>query len=562
MSSITTWLHANIVEASMTQTILAIALVSAIGLLCAKIKFGKVSLGVTFVFFIGITIAQLGVQVDPEIIAFIQSFGLVLFVYALGVEVGPSFFPSLRSKGLFYNLYALMMIFLTYILLAVLHYLTDIPMPNMLGIMSGAVTNTPVLAAIQSTLRSIYPDDLKLLSEAAMATAVTYPLGVVGVILALICLSALKPKKENKRSHDFKNAYIVEFEVLNPAVLDCSVKELVQKIHKYIIISRIWRGEDEELIIPTSETTIGKGDHILVLCHEEDLEVLTLFFGKRDDRRDWNSNDVDWDSLDSYLNSKRVIITNPKINGVKLSSLKLRNKFGINITRIDRAGIELLAEPDLYLQLGDRLTIVGETQALAQATELLGNSIKMLYKPRLVSFFFGIFFGCLLGLIPLSIPGMSMPIRLGLAGGPIVVGILMGAFGPRLHISTYLTNSATQIIKQLGLVVYLAALGLSSGANFIETLLHGNGFLWLLIGFVVTIVPTLLTGWLCIRLFGHSYAETSGLLCGTMANPFALDYAEEQTQSRSVSVAYATVYPVAMFVRIITAQMFLLFFLS
>ncbi len=560
MNDIISWLHANIVEASMTQTILAIALVAGIGLLFAKIKFGKVSLGVTFVFFIGILVAQMGVQVDAEIIAFIQSFGLVLFVYALGVEVGPSFFPSLRSKGLFYNIYALMMISLTYILIIGLHYLTQIPMSNMLGIMSGAVTNTPVLAAVQSTLRSIYPDDLKLLSDAAMATAVTYPLGVVGVILALICLSFLKPKKENKHSYDFKNAYIAEFQVLNPAVLDCSVKELVQKIQKYIIISRIWRGKQEKLIIPTSETKIGKGDHILVLCHEEDLETLTLFFGRRDDRRDWNSGDVDWDKLDTYLNSKRVIITNPKINGVKLSSLKLRNRFGINITRIDRAGIELLAEPDLYLQIGDRLTIVGETQALSQTTELLGNSIKTLYKPRLVSFFFGIFFGCLLGLIPFSLPFMTMPIRLGLAGGPIVVGILMGAFGPRLRISTYLTSSATQLLKQLGLVIYLAALGLSSGANFLETLFSGNGVLWLSIGFLITILPTLLTGWLCIRFFGHSYADTSGVLCGTMANPFAMDYAEEQTQSRRVSVAYATVYPVAMFIRIITAQMMLLFF--
>ncbi len=560
MNDIISWLHANIVEASMTQTILAITLVAGIGLLCAKIKFGKVSLGVTFVFFIGIIVAQMGVQVDAEIITFIQSFGLVLFVYALGLEVGPSFFPSLKSKGFFYNIYALTMIGITYLLMIGLHYLTDIPMPNMLGIMSGAVTNTPVLAAVQSTLRSIYPDDVNLLSEAAMATAVTYPLGVVGVILALICLSFLKPKKVNKHSQDFKNAYIAEFEIANPEIFDCSVKEVVQKIHKYIIISRLWRGKEEQLLIPTSETKINKGDHILVLCHEEDLKTLTDFFGKRDDRRDWNGGDVDWDKLDTYLNSKRVIVTNPKINGVKLSSLKLRNRFGINITRVDRAGIQLLAEADLYLQTGDRLTIVGETQALSQTTELLGNSIKTLYKPRLVSFFFGIFFGCLLGLIPFSLPFMTMPIRLGLAGGPIVMGILMGAFGPRLRLSTYLTNSATQLLKQLGLVIYLAALGLSSGANFLETLFSGNGMLWLVIGFLITIIPTLIMGWFCIHLIGHSYADTSGVLCATMANPFAMDYAEEQTQSRRVSVAYATVYPVAMFLRIITAQMMLLFF--
>ncbi len=529
-------------------------------LLFAKIKIGKVSLGVTFVFFIGIIIAQMGVQVDPEIIAFIQSFGLVLFVYALGVEVGPSFFPSLRSKGLLYNFYALSMICITYLLILGLHYLTMIPMSNMLGIMSGAVTNTPVLAAVQSTLRTIYPDNIEVLSDAAMATAVTYPLGVLGVILALIILSALKPKKVAKHSKDLKNAYIVEFEVQNPAIIGYSVKEMVQKIQKYIIISRIWRGKRQELIIPTSDTKIGQGDHLLALCHEEDLETLTLFFGARNDRRDWNSNKINWDKLDSYLNSKRVIITNPEINGIKISSLKLRNRFGINITRIDRAGIELLAEPDLHLQLGDRLTIVGRGKGLSETAQLLGNSIKMLNKPHLISFFFGIFFGCLLGLIPFTIPGMTMPIRLGLAGGPIIVGILMGAFGPRLHISTYITNSATQLIKQLGLVVYLAALGLSSGANFLETLFSTNGLLWLILGFVITIVPTLLTGWVCISFLGRSYAETSGLLCGTMANPFAMDYVEEQTQSKSVAVAYATVYPVAMFVRIITAQIILLFF--
>ncbi len=559
MNTVLDWLHRNVIEASMTQTILVLSLVSAVGLYFAKIKFGKISFGVTFVFFIGITVAQMGVNVDPEIIAFIQSFGLVLFVYALGVEVGPSFFPSLRSKGLFYNLYALLMIIFTYILIIIIHYFSGISMPNMLGIMSGAVTNTPTLAAVQSTLRSIYPEDLQILNDAAMATAVTYPLGVVGVILALIILSSLKPKKNKKLNKKiFKNAYIVEFEVQNPAVINASVLELVQKIHKYFIISRLWRGSD--LIIPNSETRIGQGDHILVLCHEEDLEMLTLFFGKRNDRRDWNGEDVDWDSLDAYLNSKRIIITNPQINGEKISSLKLRNRFGINITRIDRAGIELLAEPELHLQLGDRLTIVGETKSLEETTQLLGNSIQALYKPKLVSFFFGIFFGCLLGLIPFAIPGISMPIRLGLAGGPIIMGILMGAFAPRWHISTYMTNSATQLIKQLGLVVYLAALGLSSGANFLDTLFLGSGFLWVFIGFIITLVPTIFTGWLCIQFFGASYAETSGILCGTMANPFALDYAEEQVQSRNVSVAYATVYPVAMFIRIISAQMMLLFF--
>lgn len=559
MNAVIEWLKEMFYLPSRTQTIIVLCLVTGIGLLLGRLRVAKISLGVTFVFFVGILFAHLGIKTESTMTDFIQTFGLVLFVYSLGVEVGPSFFPSLRSKGIGYNLQGLLLIAITYAIILTLHYLTGISMPNMLGIMSGAATNTPVLAAVQSTLQSILPNASTLSSEAAMATAVTYPFGVVGVILSLALLFRIVPSKSKAEKDEFKAAYVAEFEVLTSTLCGHTVREIVHLTKKHFIISRVWR--NNELLLPNSTTLIHEHDHILVLCHQEDVEELEHFFGKRDDRQDWNRPDINWDAIDGRLNSKRIIITNPKLNGIKLGALKLRNKYGLNITRIDRAGVELLASPNLYLQTGDRLVIVGEAGALSQAEKLMGNSIQMLDKPHLVSFFFGLCIGCLVGSIPLFIPGMSVPLKLGLAGGPIIIGILMGAFGSRLKLSTFMTNSATQLIKQIGLSLYLAALGLSSGRGFAETLLNGDGLLWLGVGAIITVVPVLICAILNVYLFKRSFAETAGFLCGTMANPFALDYVADLTESRTCSIAYATVYPVGMFVRIISAQILLLLFL-
>lgn len=559
MNAVIEWLKEMFYLPSRTQTIIVLCLVTGIGLLLGRLRVAKISLGVTFVFFVGILFAHLGIRTESTMTDFIQTFGLVLFVYSLGVEVGPSFFPSLRSKGIGYNLQGLLLIAITYAIILTLHYLTGISMPNMLGIMSGAATNTPVLAAVQSTLQSMLPNASTLSSEAAMATAVTYPFGVVGVILSLALLFRIVPSKSKAEKDEFKAAYVAEFEVLTSTLCGHTVREIVHLTKKHFIISRVWR--NNELLLPNSTTLIHEHDHILVLCHQEDVEELEHFFGKRDDRQDWNRPDINWDAIDGRLNSKRIIITNPKLNGIKLGALKLRNKYGLNITRIDRAGVELLASPNLYLQTGDRLVIVGEAGALSQAEKLMGNSIQMLDKPHLVSFFFGLCIGCLVGSIPLFIPGMSVPLKLGLAGGPIIIGILMGAFGSRLKLSTFMTNSATQLIKQIGLSLYLAALGLSSGRGFAETLLNGDGLLWLGVGAIITVVPVLICAILNVYLFKRSFAETAGFLCGTMANPFALDYVADLTESRTCSIAYATVYPVGMFVRIISAQILLLLFL-
>lgn len=559
MNSVISWLQEMFLIPSGTQTIIILSIVSGIGLLLGRMRIASISLGVTFVFFVGILFAHFGVQTVESMTSFIQSFGLALFVYALGVEVGPSFFPSLKSKGIGYNLQGIFLLVITYVMVIVIHYSLGISMGNILGVMSGAATNTPVLAAVQSTLQSLHPTEPKLGADAAMATAVTYPFGVVGVILSLALLFRIAPTTSKTEKSEFRAAYIAEFEILTEGLCGHTVKDIVQKTKKHFIISRIWR--KDELLLPSSTTQLYKHDHILVLCHQEDAEELEAFFGKRDDQQDWNRPDINWDAIDARLNSKRIIITNPKLNGVKLGTLKLRNKYSLNITRIDRAGVELLASPDLYLQTGDRLVVVGEAGAVSQVEKLMGNSIQTLDKPRLVSFFLGLALGCLLGSIPLFIPGMSIPLKLGLAGGPIVMGILMGAFGARLKVSTFMTNSATQLIKQIGLVLYLAGLGLSTGGHFADTLLNGDGLLWLGLGALITVGPILISGAINIFILKKGYAETAGMLCGSVANPFALDYAVDITESRNCSVAYATVYPVIMFLRIISAQILLILFL-
>lgn len=559
MNSVISWLQEMFLIPSGTQTIIILSIVSGIGLLLGRMRIASISLGVTFVFFVGILFAHFGVQTVESMTSFIQSFGLALFVYALGVEVGPSFFPSLKSKGIGYNLQGIFLLVITYIMVIAIHYSLGISMGNILGVMSGAATNTPVLAAVQSTLQSLHPTEPKLGADAAMATAVTYPFGVVGVILSLALLFRIAPTTSKQEKNEFRAAYIAEFEILTEGLCGHTVKDIVQQSKKHFIISRIWR--KNELLLPSSTTQLYKHDHILVLCHQEDAEELEAFFGKRDDQQDWNRPDINWDAIDARLNSKRIIITNPKLNGVKLGTLKLRNKYSLNITRIDRAGVELLASPDLYLQTGDRLVVVGEAGAVSQVEKLMGNSIQTLDKPRLVSFFLGLALGCLLGSIPLFIPGMSIPLKLGLAGGPIVMGILMGAFGARLKVSTFMTNSATQLIKQIGLVLYLAGLGLSTGGHFADTLLNGDGLLWLGLGALITVGPILISGGINIFILKKSYAETAGMLCGSVANPFALDYAVDITESRNCSVAYATVYPVIMFLRIISAQILLILFL-
>lgn len=554
------WLHEAFLEPTKIQAIIIISLVSAIGLYLGRIKVFNISLGITFVFFAGILAGHFGIVVNPDMLQFAQSFGLVLFVYALGLQVGPGFFSSLKKGGVAMNMMGLGVILLGLLMTLILHWTTGISLPNMVGLLCGSVTNTPALGAAQQALLQINPDSNNEVMDMALACAVTYPLGVVGVILAIILLKGLfldKQGQEQKGPRD-NTTYIAEFQVSNPAIYGKSIKDIMKLTNKHFVISRIWR--NGKVSIPTSDTLLNEHDHLLIISVKSDVENIKTLFGEQENV-DWNKEGIDWNAIDSQLISRRIVVSRSKINGVKLGSLRLRNLYGINITRVNRAGIDLLASPDLHLQIGDRLTIVGEANSVNTVGKILGDEIKRLNNPNLLSVFIGISLGLLLGALPISIPGISMPIKLGLAGGPIIIGILMGAFGPRFHLTTYTTMSANLMLRQLGIIIYLAGLGIESGANFFETVFRAEGLLWIGLGFLLTIVPVLIVGYIASQFLKLDYAHNVGMLCGCMANPMALNYANTTVEGDSPSVAYATVYPFSMFIRVISAQLLLMFFL-
>lgn len=554
------WLQDTFLQPTMVQAVAIISIVSAIGIYLGRLKIFGISLGITFVFFTGILAGHLGIEVNKDMLCFAQNFGLIIFVYTLGLQVGPGFFSSLKKGGILLNSIALSVVFLGLLSALILHWTTDVSLPNMIGLLCGAVTNTPALGAAQQALLQVDPANTRGVTDMALACAVTYPLGVVGVILAIIILKALFHKESLKGAETKDNSaqtYVAEFQVCNPAIYHKSIKEIMSLIDKHFVISRVWR--NGKVSIPTSDTTLEEKDHLLVISVKSDVENIKLLFGEQENI-DWNKADIDWNAIDSQLISKRIIVTRNRINGVKLGSLRLRNLYGINITRVTRAGIDLLASPDLHLQMGDKLTIVGEANSVNNVGKILGDEIKRLREPNILAIFIGLTLGVVIGSIPISIPGMSMPIKLGIAGGPIIVGILMGAFGPRLHLTTYTTQSANLMVRQLGIVVYLAGLGLESGAHFFETVFRAEGLLWIGLGFALTIVPVLIIGYIASRFFQISYAKNVGMLCGSMANPMALNYANSTVNGDEPSVAYATVYPLSMFVRVISAQLVILLF--
>ena len=450
------WIKDIILEHSALQALIVISLLSAIGLMLGRIRVWGVSLGVTFVFFVGILAGHLGISVDADMLNYAESFGLVLFVYALGLQVGPGFFSSFRTGGLRLNLLGAGVVLLGTLVAIGLCYLTPISMSDMVGILCGATTNTPALGAAQQALKQLGLDS----SGAALGCAVTYPLGVVGVILALIVVRKLwiRSTDDNASSSESQDhTFIATYQVHNPGIIGKNLKEIAAHAGHRFVVSRLWRNGN--VSIPTFDTELHEGDRLLVITNDKDAPSLTMLFGEQE-QTDWNKEDIDWNAIDSKMVSRRIIVTRPEINGKRLGSLRLRNAFGINITRIYRSGIQLLATPDLILQLGDRLTVVGEAPAVQNVEKVLGNAVKSLKEPNLVSIFIGITLGLILGSIPIAIPGVELPVRLGLAGGPIVVGILIGTFGPRIHMITYTTHSANLMLRALGLSIYLACLGL------------------------------------------------------------------------------------------------------
>lgn len=551
------WFTTLFTEHSALQAVIVISLISAIGLMLGKIHIKGMSLGVTFVFFIGILAGHLGLSVDTEVLNYAETFGLVLFVYALGLQVGPGFFSSFRKGGVELNLLAVGVVFLGTFLTVFFHKITGVSLPDMVGILCGATTNTPALGAAQQTLKQLHIDS----NSPALTCAVAYPLGVIGVIIAILLIRKLFVKEEEIKNHkkdEPNHTYVAAFFVQNPDIFNKSILEVARMNYPKFIISYIWR--NGKVIIPTSDMVLEKNDRLLITTSEKNVPLLINLFGKQDETN-WSSKDLDRNQIDKQLVSQRIIITRPEINGKKLGSLRLRNIYKINISHIYRAGVKLLATPGLTLQLGDRLTVVGEAGALRNVERILGNAVKNLKEPNLVAIFIGIVLALTLGAIPINIPGISAPVKLGLAGGAIIVGILIGTFGPRLHMVTYTTRSANLMLRSLGLSIYLACLGLDAGRNFFETVVRPEGLLWIILGFSITFLPIIIIAIIALKIMKIDYGLVSGMICGSMSNPMALTYANDTIPGDNPSVSYATVYPLSMFLRVIIAQVILMFFI-
>lgn len=551
------WLYNLFFDHSALQAVVILSLIISVGLALGKIKVLGISLGVTFVFFMGIFAGHLGFSIDPQMLSYAESFGLVLFVYALGLQVGPGFFSSFHKGGYKLNMLGLGVIVLGTIMALILSFVTPIGLPDMVGILCGATTNTPALGAAQQTLKQLGEPT----SGAALSCAVTYPLGVVGVILAIVVVRKLFVRPSDMEEHlqdDPNHTYIATFQVHNPAIFNKSIQDIAKMSYPKFVISRIWR--NGIVSIPTSDKILKENDRLLVITTEKDAPALTILFGEQENR-DWNKEDIDWNAIDSQLISKHIVVSRAEINGKRLGSLRLRNNYGINISRVLRSGVQLLATPELILQLGDRLTVVGEAAAIHNVEKILGNTVKTLKDPNLASIFIGIVLGLIVGSIPIAIPGISSPVKLGLAGGPIIVGILIGAYGPRFHMLTYTTRSASLMLRGIGLALYLACLGLDAGAHFFETVVRPEGALWVGIGFLITFIPVVIMALVSLRICKMDFGNTCGMLCGSMANPMALNYANDIIPNDNPAVSYATVYPLGMFTRVIIAQLILMIFL-
>lgn len=551
------WLEGIFCQHSPLQAVIVLSVIIAVGLGLGKIHIFGISLGVTWVFFAGIIAGHFGLTIDSGMLNYAESFGLVLFVYELGLKVGPGFFSSFRKGGVRLNLLGLATVLLGTLTAVGLSALLGISMADMVGIISGATTNTPALGATQQALQQLGLSA----NGAALSCAVTYPLGVVGVIFAIVVVRRLFVRQSDiiTDSHEEDNqTFIATFQVHNPAVFGKSVREAAQFVSPKFVISRLWR--DGVVSIPTSETILRENDRLLVITTEKDLPALTVLFGEQE-QKDWNTDDIDWNAIDSKLISKHIIVSRPEINGRRLGSLKLRNSYGINISRVLRSGVKLLATPELILQLGDRLTVVGEAKSIENVEKVLGNTVSALKDPNLAAIFIGIVLGLLLGSIPIAIPGISTPVKLGLAGGPIVVGILIGRFGPQFHLVTYTTRSANLMLRGIGLSLYLACLGLDAGAHFLDTILRADGLIWVAVGFVITVVPVIVMALVSMRAAHLDFGSACGMLCGAMANPMALNYANDTLPGDNPAVSYATVYPLAMFSRVVIAQLLVLLFL-
>lgn len=550
------WLEQLFSIHSSVQTVVVISLIVAVGLGLGKVRIRGISLGIAFVFFIGILAGHVGLDVDARVLDYAETFGLALFVYTLGLHVGPNFFGSLRHEGIALNLWGLGVIVAGTLLALMLVPVTGVKLPDMVGILCGATTNTPALGAANQALEHFGISGKSL----ALATAVTYPLGVVGVIFAMMFLRKffVRPADlESKPLTGDNKTYIAELEIINPAIEGKTIERVVQMTHRKFIISRLWR--DKEVIVPKADTVLKVNDKVMVVTTREDERAMELLFGKKVET-DWNKDKIDWNAIDADVESRTLVVTRTALNGKVLGQLQLRNTYSVNVSRITRGDIKLLATDDLRLQYGDRVTVVGKHEAVNNVEQFFGNSVKTLNEPNIGSIFLGLVLGLALGTIPINIPGMDTPIRLGVAGGPIIMGILVGALGPKLHFISYTTRSASLMLRKLGLSIYLACLGLDAGKGFFATVVRPEGAMWVALGLLITVLPAVILGLVALKTKRYDFGTICGILCGSMANPMALSYANDTLKGDMASVSYASVYPLGMFVRVVIAQMLIMIF--
>ena len=548
------WINSLFIDHTPVQTCFLLSLIVSIGVFMGKVRIKGISLGVAFVFFMGIVAGSFHLEADPGMTSFAETFGLSIFVYALGLHVGPNFVGLMRDEGIALNLWGFAIILLGTVMALVLCLVTGITIPDMVGILCGATTNTPALGAAQQALISAHVSS----SGAALGCAVTYPLGVVGVIFAMILLrkTLVKPDDLIPHSHsDEDNTYIGQFVVINPAIVGLTIAEIAQTSQRHFIISRIWR--NGKVIVPMAQTVMMENDNILIVTTRDEVPVMDILFGKHVEK-DWNRDKIDWNAIDSTVESRVIVMTRTKLNSKTLGSLHMRETYGVNVSRIMRGDIKLLATDSLHLQYGDRLTVVGTPEDIDHAEAFLGNAMGRLNEPNLGAIFFGLLMGLALGMIPISLPGMSSPVKLGIAGGPIIMGIIVGALGSRLRIITYTTRSASLMLRKLGLSLYLACLGLSAGKDFLATVVRPEGLMWVGIGLVLTMLPLLIIGAVALKTKKFDFGTICGLLCGAMANPMALSYANETIKGDRAAVAYTSVYPLGMFIRVVIAQIIIM----
>ena len=550
------WLYSLFFGNSIAHAVLTFALVITLGILLGKIKIKGVSLGITWILFVGIITSHFGMTVDSEVRNFVQEFGLILFVFSIGLQVGPGFFSAFKHGGVTLVGCATAIVLLGVLAAYIIHVATGTPIPTMVGILSGAVTNTPGLGAAQQA----YADASGINDPSiALGYAVAYPLGVVGIILSMIFIRyALRVdfRKEDEGLAELANeqklAEKVSVEFTNQIIEGRSIEYVRDLVNRQFVISRVMH-PDGSITMADADTKIHLGDRLWVICQAEDVEAVVAFLGHRVELtdEDWGNN-----TPNAELISRRILITKSSINGKKFSDLHLRTKYGINITRVNRAGMDLIPYQGLELQVGDRVMVVGPAEGVAKVADVLGNSLKKLDHPNLITIFVGIALGVLLGSIPLL--NVPQPVKLGLAGGPLIVAILIGRFGTHFHLVTYTTASANLMLREIGIALFLAAVGIGAGDGFVEAIVNG-GYRWIGYGVIITVVPILIVAIVARLWLKMNYYTLMGLIAGSTTDPPALAYANATAGNDMPAVGYSTVYPMVMFLRVLSAQIFILF---